>query len=133
MSSRIQTDQIETHNSQTKEILNSDCDDQIVALTNTKQTETFTNEEKTETNNNQSYESFKNDASSGSGEGGDTNLLDDDLDFKLPEVDWINLEAKLKEAQQEINSQVDFSFISLFLVTTLETNMKGLLLLCCYV
>lgn len=34
----------------------------------------------------------------------DDNLIDD-IDFKLPEVDWINLEAKLKVAQQEINIQ----------------------------
>lgn len=35
----------------------------------------------------------------------DDDDLIDDIDFKLPEVDWINLEAKLKEAQQEINLQ----------------------------
>jgi len=29
-----------------------------------------------------------------------------DSDFKPPDLDWINLEAKLKEAQQEINIQV---------------------------
>lgn len=42
------------------------------------------------------------------------NNLDDDNDniynksdeFKLPEVDWDNLEAKLKQAQLEINKQV---------------------------
>jgi hypothetical protein len=37
-----------------------------------------------------------------------TEILDDDevFGFKLPEVDWDNLEAKLKEAQIEINTQV---------------------------
>jgi hypothetical protein len=34
--------------------------------------------------------------------------LDDDEEFgfKLPEVDWANLEAKLKQAQEEITQQV---------------------------
>lgn len=38
-----------------------------------------------------------------------TENLDDDeiFGFKLPEVDWENLEAKLKEAQIEINTQVN--------------------------
>jgi hypothetical protein len=31
---------------------------------------------------------------------------DDDGEYKLPEVDWVNLEAKLKEAQDEIIKQV---------------------------
>lgn len=31
---------------------------------------------------------------------------DEDTDFKLPELDWDNLEAKLKLAQQEVNQQV---------------------------
>jgi hypothetical protein len=46
----------------------------------------------------------------------DDDDLIDDIDFKLPEVDWINLEAKLKEAQQEINLQVTIYcvFIPLF-------------------
>lgn len=33
-------------------------------------------------------------------------IEDDICDFKLPEVDWENLEARLKEAQLEINTQV---------------------------
>lgn len=33
---------------------------------------------------------------------------DDDSEYKLPEVDWVNLEAKLKEAQNEMNIQVSF-------------------------
>ena len=42
---------------------------------------------------------------------GDANDLvcDDDYDdseYKLPEVDWVNLEAKLKQAQDEMNKQV---------------------------
>ena len=46
----------------------------------------------------------------------DDDDLIDDIDFKLPEVDWINLKAKLKEAQQEINLQVTIYcvFIPLF-------------------
>jgi hypothetical protein len=36
---------------------------------------------------------------------------DDDLiGFKLPEVDWESLEAKLKQAQEEITIQVWFNF-----------------------
>lgn len=31
---------------------------------------------------------------------------DEDTEFKLPELDWDNLEAKLKIAQQEVNQQV---------------------------
>ena len=39
---------------------------------------------------------------------------DDDNEFKLPVVDWENLEAKLKEAQNEINNQViNISFLSI--------------------
>lgn len=35
------------------------------------------------------------------------NIIDDDEpEFKLPELDWENLEAKLKIAQQEVNQQV---------------------------
>ena len=34
--------------------------------------------------------------------------FDDDSEYKLPEVDWVNLEAKLKEAQNEMNMQVSF-------------------------
>ena len=33
-------------------------------------------------------------------------LEENDDEYKLPEVDWVNLEAKLKEAQLEINNQV---------------------------
>lgn len=33
---------------------------------------------------------------------------EEEAEFKLPEVDWENLEAKLKLAQQEINLQVSF-------------------------
>ncbi len=36
------------------------------------------------------------------------NDFDDDSEYKLPEVDWVNLEAKLKEAQNEMNMQVSF-------------------------
>jgi hypothetical protein len=41
-----------------------------------------------------------------------------DEEFRLPEVDWLGLEAKLKEAQHEIEQQVFhifFTFFSLFL------------------
>jgi hypothetical protein len=37
---------------------------------------------------------------------GDPDDPDDDGEYKLPEVDWVNLEAKLKEAQDEIIKQV---------------------------
>jgi hypothetical protein len=33
-------------------------------------------------------------------------MIHDDGEYKLPEVDWVNLEAKLKEAQDEIIKQV---------------------------
>lgn len=35
---------------------------------------------------------------------------DEEAEFKLPEVDWENLEAKLKLAQQEINLQVSNTY-----------------------
>ena len=37
--------------------------------------------------------------------------LENDDEYKLPEVDWVNLEAKLKEAQLEVNQQVNNMFI----------------------
>lgn len=35
-----------------------------------------------------------------------------DEEFKLPELDWVNLEAKLKIAQQEVNIQVFFTLFN---------------------
>ena len=49
----------------------------------------------------------------------ENNYNDDDNEFKLPVVDWENLEAKLKEAQKEINNQVfKILFISIFFSLT---------------
>lgn len=52
------------------------------------------------------YESFKDIESNGNdGKRNDNELFDND-EFKLPEVDWDNLEAKLKQAKLEIDNQV---------------------------
>ena len=45
------------------------------------------------------YESFSNDK---------VGEEDEDKEFELPQVDWEGLEAKLKQAQLEINTQVIF-------------------------
>lgn len=37
--------------------------------------------------------------------------MDEDVEFKLPEMDWENLEAKLKLAHQEVTKQVLILFI----------------------
>ncbi len=38
----------------------------------------------------------------------DTDIDDGIIDFKMHEVDWENLEVKLKEAQIEMDNQVSF-------------------------
>lgn len=40
---------------------------------------------------------------------------DDEAEFKLPELDWENLEAKLKIAQQEVNQQVRFLNFNIYI------------------
>ena len=87
-----------------KEIINNE----LLALAN-QVTKTFTSENETKSKS-------------------EEEIIDDnhDSDFKPPEVDWINLEAKLKEAQQEINIQVLHAHLYEFLCWLLLL----LLLLC---
>ena len=99
--------------------LDLDIKNELLALAN-EVSQTFNSNEldhSNETNPNKTTDDLTlNNQEKNSNELYNDDILDnDDLDFKLPEVDWINLEAKLKEAQQEINSQViQYSLFFLF-------------------
>ena len=66
--------------------------------TNTKKVELWQNEISNEQNIDENEIFFNQDE--------DNSSTGNESDFKIPEVDWENLEAKLKEAQQEISKQV---------------------------